>query len=804
MANDLIVNIDADTSDLESGIADIKQNLAIVSQSLIEFGAKIAEAFSGIMDATFGAQEAMSKFENQTGSTAKATAKYGSAMKDIYKNGLGESLADVSDAMAKVEQQSGLLGTNGVKDVKQLTKSALILQETFEFEVAESVRSAGAMMKNFGIDGKTAYNLIAKGAQEGLNKSDDLLDTLNEYSPLFSGIGFSASDMFEILKAGSESGAFTVDKVADSIKEFSIRVKDGSTGTADAFKEINMNAEEMGMRFAKGGEDGKKAFFEVMTAIKNIEDPIKQNSVGVALFGTMFEDLGSKGITALANLDGSFKNVEGTVEKINKISMKDFSKQWEEIKRTIETDVLVPLGTSLIPALKEVGKIAKEYLPMIGDAIKDSNPKIITAITAIAGLITLLLPLIGIIGTLIPAFEAVGAVLASIGGAIGGFFSAPVVAVIALIGIWIAVIIKFKDEIMKTFNTIANTVMPIITTAFNYMKGVFIETFKPIIDNELPKLKESFMTAFTSVQTNLATVLPLIKDLIMGLAPVFWFIIGTLKIIFDNFVMILGNIVSFLTVVLSEVMIIISSVLNIIIGIVNVVLGVLSGDWERIWTGIKQILSAIWEAIKSIITVAFSAIYNIVSSFLGIIFNIFSAIFPNMANTVSGWMNNIKNIFYDSWNSIRDSVSNLASSLPGTIRNIGHSMYNAGANLIDQLIAGIRSSVQALKNTCSSVASSISNFFPHSPAKEGALRTFPKVGVELMNQLMDGMEAQKNNVYDVVGNITAGISSNISTNYSTGNSNNNNVTIPIYLDGNKITQVVAPKMTKLIRQQGGY
>ena len=46
MANDLVVDIGADSSDLNRGLADIKTNLAIVSDSLGEMGDKINSAFA--------------------------------------------------------------------------------------------------------------------------------------------------------------------------------------------------------------------------------------------------------------------------------------------------------------------------------------------------------------------------------------------------------------------------------------------------------------------------------------------------------------------------------------------------------------------------------------------------------------------------------------------------------------------------------------------------------------------------------------------------------------------------------------
>ena len=57
--------------------------------------------------------------------------------------------------------------------------------------------------------------LIAAGAQNGLDYSGELLDSISEYSVQFAKVGLDANDMFNIFQKGAESGAFNLDKVGD-------------------------------------------------------------------------------------------------------------------------------------------------------------------------------------------------------------------------------------------------------------------------------------------------------------------------------------------------------------------------------------------------------------------------------------------------------------------------------------------------------------------------------------------------------------------------------------------------------------
>ena len=46
----------------------------------------------------------------------------------------------------------------------------------------------------------------------------------------------------------------------------------------------------------------------------------------------------------------------------------------------------------------------------------------------------------------------------------------------------------------------------------------------------------------------------------------------------------------------------IETTINVIKGIVDVVMGLLTGDWERAWDGVKQIVFAVWEGIKGVVS----------------------------------------------------------------------------------------------------------------------------------------------------------------------------------------------------------
>ena len=163
--------------------------------------------------------KAVDSYIVSTGSAKEATSQYEEVLKNIYKNNYGEDFQDIADSMAQVKTQ---LGEIEDIELQNVTEDALALRDTFGFEVNESVRAAKMLMDQFGISSKEAYNLIAQGAQQGLDKNGDLLDSINEYSVHFKQNGLNATDMFNTFKQGAESGAFSIDKIGDAITEMVI------------------------------------------------------------------------------------------------------------------------------------------------------------------------------------------------------------------------------------------------------------------------------------------------------------------------------------------------------------------------------------------------------------------------------------------------------------------------------------------------------------------------------------------------------------------------------------------------------
>ena len=293
-----------------------------------------------------------------TGESADSFERLEDVVEDIYNNNFGESFEDIANSVSKIKQNLGELDDVTLKNV---TEDAYALLDVFEMGVSESSRAARALMQNFELSAEEAYDYIAKGAQDGLDYSGELLDNISEYSVQFKKMGLSADDMFNIFVMGAENGAWNLDKIGDAVKEMSIRVIDGSETTKEGFEKAGLSAENMAAKFGKGGDIARAAFIETLNAIVSIEDPLERDAAGVALLGTMWEDLGVDAVAALADLTDGAYNAAGAVEGIMETNYNGLSDTLDNLKRKFDL-VIMPLGDELIPAIEEVADTVDEIL----------------------------------------------------------------------------------------------------------------------------------------------------------------------------------------------------------------------------------------------------------------------------------------------------------------------------------------------------------------------------------------------------------------------------------------------------------
>lgn len=525
-------------------------------------------------------QDAFQQFAAATGTATEEMGKYKDMINNVYKDNFGESINDVAEAMATVNQNMSYLDDSALQ---RCTEYAYTLSDTFGYDVAESTRAADTLIKNYGVSAREAFNLIIQGAQSGMDYSGEMIDSINEYSVQFKKLGLDAEDMFSIFANGAQNGAFNLDKVGDAVKEFSIRAIDGSDTTKQGFEALGMDAAKMAERFGAGGDSAKEAFNEVIKGLAEMDDPVAQSAAGVNLFGTMWEDLGPQVITSMSTASDAIDKSKESVEELVNVKYDTLSGALGGLWRTIQVDVLQPIGNQLIPYVTKGISFIQKFTDK-WNKLEPATQKTIVKFGMVAAAAGPMLMGFGKIssgiGTVISNFGKIAGLITRLTGATG--FSGLATILTGPVGVAIAAVVAGAALIYSNWDRI-----------------------QPIIK----KIGQRFVEFWQTVQPQLQPFIDIcmkigsyLKDTLLEVFKIVWKAAGDYVVAWFEGV--------------SEV---IDNALGVIEGIITFLTGVFQGDWEKAWTGIVQAVGSIFGTLEALVKTPINAVINLVNKAIGAI-----------------------------------------------------------------------------------------------------------------------------------------------------------------------------------------
>lgn len=362
-----------DLSKVKKEMDDVKSSAdnlkSAVGDTLKEAGAAataVGGALTGAVISANSEEKALNSLQAQTGLTTEELSKYESVIDEIYKDNFGESQEDIANTLSKIKQVTDEQNPQKLKD---MAENLYTLEATFDnFDISETLRGINGLMTNMGLTADEAFDYVVKGAQNGLNYSGELGDNIAEYSQIWGQAGFDAEQMFSILENGTKNGAYNLDKVNDFVKEFTISLSDGrieknlgsfSKGTGEIFK-----------KWKDGKATASDVFYSVISDLKNTKNEQKALTTASTVWSALGEDNAMKVIKSLGNVNKNYKNVKGSMEKIKDIKYDDVESDWASLGRTVQTDVINPIGKSLFPEVKKLCKFTSEHTKDIIPTLK--------------------------------------------------------------------------------------------------------------------------------------------------------------------------------------------------------------------------------------------------------------------------------------------------------------------------------------------------------------------------------------------------------------------------------------------------
>lgn len=485
----------------EQGLEGVNKKLSALTmleaaEALQGISDKLLELSKTAMDSSLSFGDSQTYLQTNLGITADEAEKLNGVVEEVFKHGVVDSVDEASQAVMLVKRQFGDLNNT---NLEKLTNQIIAIAKRTDTDVQENIRAAEQLMIAFGLSGEEALDLIAAGYQKGLNRSDDFLDTLIEYSPLFEQAGFSAEEMFSILNQGLEDGAFNTDKAADAVKEFGVFLNEGKIG--ENIELFSKNTQKLFKEYEKGKVTASEVFASISKDIVETEDKQKKFELGTTAFGTMYEDLGEKAVESFAKTSKGFDEVIG---KADEMAQKSPGEQWESSLRELET-ALIPIGQTLVDTLTPVVEKVSELF----DWFSSLPGPVQTFVLVFGGIVSVATVLVPMIGALALAFSGLNVALLPLIGIIAGA-AAAIAGIVLVIQNWGEItdwigekwgqftswlsenVSKAKENFVNKFNEMKDGAVNKVTELKD--KGIqMITSFKDNIVNKAVELKDGFV-----------------------------------------------------------------------------------------------------------------------------------------------------------------------------------------------------------------------------------------------------------------------------------------------------------------------
>ena len=388
-------------------------------------------------------------------------------------------------------------------------------------------------------------------------------------------------------------------------------------------------------------------------------------------------------------------------------------------------------------------------------------------------------------------FPKIGMVLGALTGPIG-------LTVLAITAIGTALVIAYKKS--ETFRNIVNGAVSGVVTAFKWLWSGIMTVLTPVgnaiasFGRQIAKTfgqfwaenGPQFMQALNNIKTGFMVMWGVIKPIIMGIGSIFKAVFGAIVSTVQFFMPVIQGIFRVGWALVKYIIVstwnaikgVINGALNVIMGIVKVFIGLFTGDFRKMWEGVKQIffgaLQFVWNLVQlwfvgkifGVFKLGLNLIKNIVRGSLGAVRGTFSSILNSIwgiVKRVFGWVSNfMRNIFSNIWKFTKAIWSNIKLAVTNPvalIRKIVPQTFRVMSNIIRTIFNGLKKAVtvifRTMKNVVVNIAKALSNLLRGNFS--GMRKNLQNITNALKNAVIKLWRILKNTVVSVAKQLWSGV-----------------------------------------------
>ena len=258
---------------------------------------------------------------------------------------------------------------------------------------------------------------------------------------------------------------------------------------------------------------------------------------------------------------------------------------------------------------------------------------------------------------------------------------------------------------------IVGNIQQAIVTLSGVLQNFFNTIVSPIIQNICKVVKNLWDNHLKGVCKKVLEVIADIIELITVLwnnvlGPVVNFIIDKVG---PPIVKVVNAIVEVVGKVIEDIVDFIGGLLDVLDGVIEFLIGVFTGDWDRAWEGIKQILHGVWEAIKAIVKAAIDivagileAAWTLITQVLTAAWNLIKGIFKTVWDAIksifSSAVDAIKPLLEKAWNAIKNTITTVWNAIKSFFTTIWDGIKTLFTNALNAIKSGIETAFNAIKS----------------------------------------------------------------------------------------------------------
>ena len=536
---------------------------------------------------------------------------------DLLKESVGGNELEFAKLFSSVEAQTAVLSLAGEQadnfrnKTTQMYEAGGAAQSAFEKATnttAAKIERAKTALSNLGLVLADTFLPYVSTAAEKLSvlitnfsawaqENPKLLSTLVKVGGAVLGLK-AAGQAAKIGFLELNGARLTIQKGFEGIRTVFNLARIDSAGFSGTLKGVAKNVIGYfgGIGSAAGGAGRAFSGLFSGTKIGNLFSGIGGAAGG--LFSKAFSGIGGLATGAAGKVTGIFakagsKIAAGPLGKIGGVVGKGFGKL---------TTMIAPLQKLGGAILGPFGGIAGKILPVVGvigliiaavQIFRDHLDDIRAGVEKVFG------------PAGVAVFDNIVGVITNIGNTIKGIFSDGNLASARefINGIFGEQGVAVFDTFVSIMQTVGGVIGQFISFIDTSVKPVIEELFAFIVTTVLPQIAQTFVEwgptitgVIQSIWEIFQTVATAVMGIIQALMPTIQGLIGT------------G---------LETIKTVVGGALTAIQGLLNVFAGIFTGDWSRVWEGVKGIFSGVWEAIKGIAKGAMNGIIDIINGLIG-------------------------------------------------------------------------------------------------------------------------------------------------------------------------------------------